>query len=155
MTWIHIPGFNWWYAVTVVDYYSRYLLACHLTPSQSTHDAFAARVKTREAAHHTSFSGRVPTLVTDNDGKHPMRTFGPCPRDTRKWNQTFDRRNSLERINARVGRDFLLDDHFLRGKSAMHLRIGGSMAIMLAIALGCLEKNKPDKMRNLVISLAI
>ena len=89
-----------------------------------------------------------------NDGKHPMRTFGPCPRNTRKWKQTFDRRNSLERINARVGRDFQLDDHFLRGKSAMHLRIAGSMAVMLAIALGCLEKNKPDKMRSLVTPLA-
>ena len=89
-----------------------------------------------------------------NDGKHPMRTFGPCPRNTRKWKQTFDRRNSLERINARVGRDFQVDDHFLRGKSAMHLRIAGSMAVMLAIALGCLEKNKPDKMRSLVTSPA-
>jgi putative transposase len=33
VTYVHIPGFGWWYAVTVIDYYSRYLLACHLTPS--------------------------------------------------------------------------------------------------------------------------
>ena len=75
-----------------------------------------------------------------NDGKHPMRTFGPCPRNTRKWKQIFDRRNSLERINARVGRDFQLDDHFLRGKSTMHLRIAGSMAVMLAIALAAWKR---------------
>ena len=31
VTYIHIPGYGWWYAVTVIDYYSRYLLACHLT----------------------------------------------------------------------------------------------------------------------------
>ena len=91
--------------------------------------------------------------IKTNDGKHPMRTFGPCPRNTRKLKQTFDRRNSLERFNVRVGCDFLLDDHFLRGKSAMHLRFAGSMAVMLAIALGCLEKNKPD-MRSLVTPLA-
>ena len=30
VTYIHIPGHGWWYAVTVIDYYSRYLLACHL-----------------------------------------------------------------------------------------------------------------------------
>jgi hypothetical protein len=34
VTYIHIPGHGWWYAVTVIDYYSRYLLAtnpmlCH------------------------------------------------------------------------------------------------------------------------------
>ena len=31
VTYIHIPGHGWWYAVTVIDYYSRYLLACRLT----------------------------------------------------------------------------------------------------------------------------
>jgi len=33
VTYIHIPGHGWWYAVTVIDDYSRYLLACHFTPS--------------------------------------------------------------------------------------------------------------------------
>ena len=33
ITYIHIPTSGWWYAVTVIDYYSRYLLALHLTPS--------------------------------------------------------------------------------------------------------------------------
>ncbi len=33
VTYIHIPTSGWWYAVTVIDYYSRYLLALHLTPS--------------------------------------------------------------------------------------------------------------------------
>jgi len=33
VTYIHIPGHGWWYAVTVIEYYSRYLLACHLTNS--------------------------------------------------------------------------------------------------------------------------
>ena len=32
VTYLHIPGHGWWYAVTVIDYYSRYLLACHFTP---------------------------------------------------------------------------------------------------------------------------
>ena len=35
VTYIHIPGYGWWYAVTVIDYYSRYLLGCHLTSSYS------------------------------------------------------------------------------------------------------------------------
>ncbi len=31
VTYVHIPGYGWGYAVTVIDYYSRYLLAAHLT----------------------------------------------------------------------------------------------------------------------------
>ena len=31
VTYIHIPGSGWWYAVTAIDYYSRYLLTCHPT----------------------------------------------------------------------------------------------------------------------------
>ena len=37
VTYIYIPGHGWWYAVTVIDYYSRYLLACHLTFSYSAY----------------------------------------------------------------------------------------------------------------------
>jgi putative transposase len=42
VTYIHIPGHGWWYAVTVIDYYSRYLLACHFTPSYRAADVNAA-----------------------------------------------------------------------------------------------------------------
>jgi len=42
VTYLHIPGFGWWYAVTVIDYYSRYLLACHLTNSYSAIEAIRA-----------------------------------------------------------------------------------------------------------------
>ena len=38
VTYIHIPGEGWWYAVTVIDYYSRYLLAVHFTPSYAALD---------------------------------------------------------------------------------------------------------------------
>ena len=35
VTYIHIPGFGWWYAVTVIDYFSRYLLAIHLAENNN------------------------------------------------------------------------------------------------------------------------
>ena len=38
VTYIHFPGYGWWYAVTVIDYYSRYLLALHVTPSYRAQD---------------------------------------------------------------------------------------------------------------------
>ena len=50
VTYLHIPGYGWWYAVTVIDYYSRYLLACHLTPSYSAAEtAYALKLARAEA----------------------------------------------------------------------------------------------------------
>ena len=43
VTYIHIPGYGWWYAVTVIDYYSRYLLGCHLTSSYSALEVSRAK----------------------------------------------------------------------------------------------------------------
>jgi transposase InsO family protein len=40
VTYIHIPGHGWWYAVTVIDYYSRELLACHLTSAIARRRSF-------------------------------------------------------------------------------------------------------------------
>ena len=49
VTYIHIPGYGWWYAVTVIDYYSRYLLACHLTHSYSAVEtAHALKLRARK-----------------------------------------------------------------------------------------------------------
>ena len=31
VTYLHTPGNGWWRAVTVIDYFSRYLLGCHFT----------------------------------------------------------------------------------------------------------------------------
>lgn len=42
VTYIEIPWHGWWYAVTVIDYFSSYLLACHLTPSYSARDCTRA-----------------------------------------------------------------------------------------------------------------
>jgi len=52
---IHIPGFGWWYAVTVVDDFSRYLLALHLSPSN---DAGALMVAIHSRSGFSSGSTR-------------------------------------------------------------------------------------------------
>ena len=39
---VHIPGHGWRYAETVIDYCSRYLVACHVTPSYSARNVTAA-----------------------------------------------------------------------------------------------------------------
>jgi putative transposase len=73
VTYLHIPGHGWWYAVTVIDYYSRYLLACHFTASG---DVAAALDEARaEAERWHGPLVKTPFLVTDNGPSFIARRF--------------------------------------------------------------------------------
>ena len=76
VTYIHIPGHGWWYAVTVIDYYSRYMLACHLTPSYSAPEVSAAiELAVQEAERLHGKLEKIPFLVTDNGSCFLARHF--------------------------------------------------------------------------------
>lgn len=76
VTYIHIPGYGWRYAVTVIDYYSRYLLACYLTSSYSAIDAVHGLKLAREEAErlHGPLE-KQPFLVTDNGSSFIAKRF--------------------------------------------------------------------------------
>jgi putative transposase len=76
VTYIPIAGYGWWYAITVIDYYSRYLLGLKLTHSY----AAAQAVEGLQAA--VAEAGRIhgpltqPVfLVTDNGTSFIARRF--------------------------------------------------------------------------------
>lgn len=76
VTYIHIPGHGWHYAVTVIDYYARYLLACHLTHSYSALEAAHALALARQEAERLCGPlVRPPFLVTDNGSSFIARRF--------------------------------------------------------------------------------
>jgi transposase InsO family protein len=76
VTYIHIPGYGWWYAVTVIDYYSRYLLACHLTNSYSAMEvSYALKLAREEAERIHGPLQKPPFLVTDNGPSFIARRF--------------------------------------------------------------------------------
>jgi len=76
VTYIHIPGYGWWYAVTVIDYYSRYLLACHLTSSYCAAEAVVALGTARaEAERLCGPLTKTPFLVTDNGSSFIAKRF--------------------------------------------------------------------------------
>lgn len=82
VTYVHIPGFGWWYAITVIDYYSRYLLAARLTASYSATEAIEAlKDARREAERLHGPLGKMPFLVTDNGPSFLARRFGGYLRD--------------------------------------------------------------------------
>src|SRR5262249_11838426 len=76
VTYIHIPGHGWWYAVTVIDYYARYLLACHLTNSYSAVEGAHALSEPRQEAQQVGGPlDKSPFLVTDNGPSFLARLF--------------------------------------------------------------------------------
>ena len=76
VTYIHIPGYGWWYAVTVIDYYSRYLLGCHLMSSYSAVEVgFALKLAREEAEQLYGSLSKLPFLVTDNGPSFVARRF--------------------------------------------------------------------------------
>lgn len=79
VTYIEIPGHGWWYAVTVIDYYSRYLLACHLTHSFSAEEVAQGLAQARAEAERLHGAGTKPvTLVTDNGVSFLATKFRAC-----------------------------------------------------------------------------
>jgi putative transposase len=76
VTYVHLPSAGWWYVVTVIDYYSRYLLAAHLTPSYAAHQVLhALHLATAESERiHGPMRSR-PFLVTDNGSSFLAQRF--------------------------------------------------------------------------------
>jgi transposase InsO family protein len=82
VTYVHIPGYGWWYAVTVIDYYSRYLLAARLTWSYCASEVIAGLKEARaEAERLCGPLTKPPFLVTDNGSSFIARRFSAHVRD--------------------------------------------------------------------------
>ena len=61
-------------------------------------------------------------------------------------------RTEIERINGRIDRDYMFNDHFIRGQEKMELMLNLTFIVMLTIAKGHIkkaliefEKNKSTK----------
>ena len=77
VTYINIPGHGWWYAVTVIDDYGRYLLAYHLNDSFSVKEVMVGLAAARAEAERVRGGplARPPTLVTDNGVSFTAQAF--------------------------------------------------------------------------------
>ena len=82
VTYIHVPGHGWWYAVTVIDYYSRYLLAMRFTWSYSAPEVIEALKDARaEAERIHGPLKQQPFLLTDNGTSFIAKRFAKFVRD--------------------------------------------------------------------------
>jgi transposase InsO family protein len=84
VTYIPIAGYGWWYAITVIDYYSRYLLALKLTHSYAAAQAVEAlQAAVAEATRIHGPLARPVFLVTDNGTSFIARRFREALNDVR------------------------------------------------------------------------
>ncbi|MDY0404254.1 transposase [Virgibacillus sp. 179-BFC.A HS] len=78
------------------------------------------------------------------------RIFTPIDRASYKWETEYNKRTAVERVNSRLDVSFGFENHTIRGLDKMKVRCGLALCIMLAMALGRIKENQPEKIRSLV-----
>ncbi len=86
------------------------------------------------------------------DIESDRRIFTPIDRASYKWDKCYKKRTSVERVNSRLDVSFGFEKHYIRGIKKMKVRCFIALAVMLAMAVGRIKQNQPDKMRSLVKS---
>ena len=61
----------------------------------------------------------------------------------------YKMRTEVERLNGRIDRDYMFNDHFIRGKDKMNMMLTLSFIVMLTMAKGHI-KNKKENIRSLI-----
>jgi hypothetical protein len=77
------------------------------------------------------------------------RIFTPPARSSYAWKDLYKKRTAVERVNSRLDVSFGFEEHFIRGRAKMKVRVGLALIVMLAMALGRV-KEKQDAWRSLV-----
>lgn len=97
----------------------------------------------RYTRYHTG--KRVYRIPLETD----YRIFTPIARDSKKFKKKYKMRTEVERLNGRIDRDYMFNDHFIRGQEKMELMLNLTFIVMLTIAKGHI-KNKQKNIRSLV-----
>jgi hypothetical protein len=82
-----------------------------------------------------SHKGKVYKIYTSYD----ERIFLPIARSSMKFKKLYKGRTSVERLNGRLDRDFMFEDHCIRGMEKMKLMVSLTLLIMNAMALGKIQ----------------
>ena len=116
---------------------------CHKYLCPADHLGIACKGKSRCPISHQV---RIP-LSCDR------RIFTPVARSTYKWKRLYKNRTAVERVNSRIDRVFGFEQHFIRGRKKMELRVGIAFIAMLAMACGRIRQNEPELLRRMLKSV--
>lgn len=76
--------------------------------------------------------------------KEDPRVFNVIPRDSKKFKKIYNKRTSVERYHSRLDRDYMFEDHTVRGLKKMTLMVSLTNIIMLAMAKAHLKKKNSN-----------
>jgi hypothetical protein len=82
--------------------------------------------------------------------KVDRRIFVPIARSSYKWQRIYNGRTAAERVNSRIDLSFGFENHFIRGKAKMTLRVGLALLVMLSMALARIKRDQEKDMRSLI-----
>lgn len=82
------------------------------------------------------YGGKIYRIYINYD----ERIFLPIARDSKKFKKLYKMRTSAERLNGRLDRDFMFEDHCLRGLAKTKLMISLPLIVMNAMALGKIKE---------------
>jgi hypothetical protein len=85
-----------------------------------------------------SHEGKIYKIYISYD----ERVFLPIARDSAKFGKLYDGRTSIERLNGRLDRDYMFEDHTIRGLNKMRLMLSLSMVIMNGTAIGKIKNGR-------------
>ena len=91
-----------------------------------------------------SHEGKVYKIYISYD----ERIFLPIARDSEKYKRLYKGRTAVERLNGRLDRDYMFEDHYIRGIKKMTLMVSLSLIIMNGMAIGKIMSGK-KKIRSL------
>lgn len=91
-----------------------------------------------------SHMGRIYKIYTSYD----ERVFLPIARDSIKFKRIYNGRTAVERLNGRLDRDYMFEEHCIRGQKKMELMVGLSLIVMNGMAIGKLKSGK-KKIRSM------
>jgi hypothetical protein len=83
-----------------------------------------------------SHEGKIYRIYISYD----ERVFLPVARNSKKFKRLYKERTSVERLNGRIDRDFMFEDHCIRGLAKMRMMLSLTLIIMNALAIGKLKR---------------
>ena len=93
--------------------------------------------------HYEGYDCQKKCLRYSHKGKtykiyisYDERVFLPVARDSMKFSRLYKGRTSVERLNGRIDRDYMFENHCIRGLKKMKLMVSLTLLTMNAMALG-------------------
>ena len=94
--------------------------------------AFSVAICGKKTTWELRFNGKTYKIYISYD----ERVFLPVARDSKKFARLYKCRTTVERLNGRLDRDYMFEDHNIRGLKKMKLMVSLSLITMNAMALG-------------------